>query len=53
MITSSVRVNRLKIQRVSVPTVNSTPAATIIGDVSKTERTIEEDELHYTVRYHR
>lgn len=45
MITSSARVNRLKIQRVSVPIVNSTlpPAATIIGDVSETERIIEED----------
>ena len=45
MITSSARANRLKIQRVSVPIVNSTlpPAATIIGDVSETERIIEED----------
>lgn len=46
MITSSARVNRLKIQRVSVPIVNSTlpPAATIIRDVSETEsRIFEED----------
>lgn len=46
VITSSARANRLKIQRVSVPIVNSTlpPVAAIsASDVSETERIIEED----------